>query len=218
MDLAAKKKLAARRLRDLADAIRQFEGDFASLSSSPSEGAEAALPAAARPDFAKMAAAADTLRAYADRTRDSSREAAAREARSSPSRRARRRESSVHDAAQASHSVDPVPVARGHRQPKPKPSAPVTRVRYDIERAKEMRRRLDLARTTTGHTHSAKVFETSKLLSVPGDPAADTYSSLSKRVHAAELVVRARERAMTPAHEMVYPLPSVAIAARLGVC
>jgi hypothetical protein len=50
------------------------------------------------------------------------------------------------------------------------------------------------------------------------DPTAATYASLKKRVSPQELILRARSRAITPAHEQIYPLPSVAVAARLGVC
>jgi len=99
----------------------------------------------------------------------------------------------------------------------------ISRVRYDIERAKEQRQRLNrlddsaMMTTTSQQAHSAKVFKDMKGLSIHSDLTADTFSSMTKRITANELLLRARKRSMTPAHEEVYPLPSVAIAARLGI-
>jgi len=49
------------------------------------------------------------------------------------------------------------------------------------------------------------------------DATADTYASRSKRISSTDLYSRALQRATTPAHEQVFPLPSLKIAARLGV-
>ena len=64
---------------------------------------------------------------------------------------------------------------------------------------------------TQGHAHGHPACDAPKQYMCP------TISSLNRRVDPADLVARARVRALTPAHEQVFPLPSLEIAAKLGL-
>lgn len=156
------RQLAALRLRELADAIARFEKDF---------GFETNVAEAKPAPISRRAAAAEKLRELAQQ--------------SAPEHEQEEEDYLPLDRQRAQRAKSTLNQLRAKQQ---HPSKTVARVKQDLERAKELRRRLDLMRTTTGSTHSARLFE--HKYNVVSDPTAETTSSMLKHIRVFSLRVR----------------------------